>query len=341
MKKLAVLILAFIIGISVYASNVFALGECGLSCCIAGASTSGVTLASNFGMSLQYEYSDMGTIREGTKLVSTDAVINKKWVSNSSYIVPTRMTMQKLSLIAGYPATERLQLLTIIPYVINDMDMKMKVGTGALMEHKMDTIQGASDITFIGFYTAYTDAPIRPEQRLTIGFGLKAPTGKNDVITSSGSYVHAMMQPGTGSWDPLFLVNYLRAFYPLVLQTSLFYHLTTKGDEDYEYGDQISLDLISRYQAANYVNLGLDLNGIYAGKDSDSEGKYSNPTTSMLDNTENTGLVSVFLSPAVQVKIPNTGGSAELKYQIPVYQNVNGYQQVIDSRILASITWNF
>ena len=340
MKKLAVLIFAVVMGISVYAPNAYALGECGLSCCIGGASTSGVTLASNLGLSLQYEYSDMGSIREGTRVIAPDTVINKKWVSGSSFSVPTKMTMQKLSLIAGYPATEILQFLSIVPYVKNDMDMRMKGKTGTLMKHTMDTVQGIGDITLLGLYTAYTDAPIRPEQRLTLGFGLKTPTGKNDVLSGSG-YVHAMMQPGSGSWDPLFMVGYMRAFYPLVLQVNLFYHLTTRGDEGYEYGDQLSLDLISRYQVANYVNLGLDLNGINAGKDSDHDGKYSKPATSMVDNIENTGLTSAFLSPAVQIKIPNTGGSAEIKYQIPVYQNVNGYQQVIDSRILASITWNF
>lgn len=34
-------------------------------------------------------------------------------------------------------------------------------------------------------------------------------------------------------------------------------------------------------------------------------------------------------------------GSAELKYQLPIYQEVNGIQQVLDWKILASIVWNF
>src|SRR3990167_7307022 len=185
MKKLAVLIFAVVMGISVYAPNAYALGECGLSCCIGGASTSGVTLASNLGLSLQYEYSDMGSIREGTRVIAPDTVINKKWVSGSSFSVPTKMTMQKLSLIAGYPATEILQFLSIVPYVKNDMDMRMKGKTGTLMNHTMDTVQGIGDITLLGLYTAYTDAPIRPEQRLMLGFGLKPPTGKNDVLSGS------------------------------------------------------------------------------------------------------------------------------------------------------------
>lgn len=340
MKKLIMLVFSMLIVVG-YSNKSYAFGECGLACCLAGAATSGVTLATKFGLSLQYEYSYMETIKDGTDKISPDDVINRKWMMGGSYSVPTKMTMEKLSLIGSYPATERFQILGIVPYVKNNMDMRRKNNMGMVMDMKMDNVQGIGDITLMGLYTAYTDAPIRPTQRLTLGIGLKTPTGKNDEKTATGSYVHAMMQPGTGSWDPLFLVNYMRAFYPLVFQANLFYHMTTEGDMGYEFGDQISLDLITRYQVANYVNLGIDLNLIHAGKDNDSEGRYSRPETSMFDNTDNTGLTSVFLSPTVQVKIPGTGGSAELKYQLPIYQNVNGYQQVVDWRILASVTWNF
>jgi hypothetical protein len=251
------------------------------------------------------------------------------------------MTMQKLSVTVAYPATERLQWLTIVPYVKNDMDMRMKNNMGMVMEHKMDTIEGIGDVSLMGLYTVYTDAPIRPTQRLTLGLGLKTPTGKNNEKTATGGYVHAMMQPGTGSWDPLLMVNYMRAFYPLILQANLFYHVSTQGDEGYQFGNQLAYNFIARYQVANYVNLGLDLNGIHAGKDQDHDGKFSKPAVSMVDNPNNTGLDSILFSPSIQFKIPNSGGNMELKYQVPLYQNVNGYQQVIDQRLLFSITWNF
>jgi len=340
MRKSTLLISA----LSIYgmtANPVSALGECGLSCCIAGANSSGVTLAENFGLSLQYEYMDMGTIREGRDKISPSDVINRHWRMGGKYSVPTKMTMEKLSLAMAVPVNERFQVLGMIPYLKNDMEMRMKSPMGMTMNHTMDTIKGLGDISVLGFYTAYTDAPIRPKERLTLGFGLKAPTGDNTEKNASGNYVHAMMQLGSGSWDPIWTANYMRAFYPLVLQASLFYQLTTEGDEGYEFGDQFSYDLASRYQVSNFLNLGLDLHGIYARKDKDHDGKYSQIATSMVDNPENTGLHSLFLSPVVQYKIPNSGGSVELKYQHPIYQDVNGYQQVIDNRWLLSLTWNF
>lgn len=318
-----------------------ALGECGISCCIAGATTSGVTLAENFGVSLVYEYAFMETIRNGTDEVSPDEAIAANQVMGQSYSVPTEMKMQKLSLVGVLPVNERLQLLASVPYVINDMDMRSRSGMGMIMDMSMEQISGLGDITLMGLYTLYTDAPVRPGHRLTVGLGVKAPTGKTDERKANGNLVHAMMQPGSGSWDPLFLVNYTRGLYPFVLQANLFYQLTTEGFNGYEFGDKFSYDLVAKYQATDYVNIGVEVNGIHAEKDKDHDGRYSNPVNSMIDNPDFTGLDSIFVSPSVQVKIPNSGGSAEFKYQVPVYQDVNGFQQVVDWRALATVVWVF
>ena len=314
-----------------------ALGECGLSCCLAGANSSGVTLAENFGISMQYEYSDMVTIRNGTNSISPDEVINRFWSGGSSYAVPTKMIMEKLSFIGALPINERWQLIGIIPYIRNNMDMRMKSGGGMIMNTKMDTISGIGDASILAFYTAYTDAPVRPKERLTLGFGLKTPTGKNDSRTSSGAMVHAMMQAGSGSWDPLFTVNYMHAWYPWVMQVSGFYHMTTKSDKGYEFGDQVGMDLMLRKQVSAYFNVGVELNAIHTAQDKDYDGNYTRNT--MPDNVNNTGLTSVSLTPGIQYKIPNSGGSVGIKYQRPIYQDVRGYQQVLDERLLLTLNW--
>ena len=315
----------------------FALGECGLACCLAGASSSGVTLAKNFGLSVQYEYSDMVTIRNGTDSIAPNDVINLFWTPGNSYSVPTKMIMEKLSFIGALPINERWQLLGIVPYIRNNMDMRMKNNMGMTMDMKMNTISGLGDVSLLAFYTAYTDAPVRPTERLTLGFGIKTPTGKNDSRTASGNLVHAMMQAGSGSWDPLFTVNYMRARYPWVMQVSGFYHLTTESDEGYEFGDQVGVDLMIRHQVSSYFNLGVELNAIHTAKDKDHDGRYSRNT--MLDNVDNTGLTSVSITPGIQYKIPNSGGSVGIKYQRPIYQDVNGFQQVLDERLLLTLNW--
>jgi len=333
-------------------SAVYAHGECCLSKSLVEATTSNITTASNFGLSLQYEYTNMKTIRDGTSKISHNTVLDDvaaEWpvmsTEGKSFSIPTRMIMQKYTVLGTYSATERLQFLTTVPYVIHDMYMRHLVrspmGMDMRMDMRMDTVEGLGDMTLMGLYKLYMDKPDAPTKKLTLGLGLKPPTGKNDEETASGNLIHATMQPGTGSWDPLFLVNYLQTFSPVVFQTNLLYHATTEGDEGYEFGDKVSLDLIARYPLASYVSPGIELNGLYAAQDKDHDGRYSRPEESLLDNPDNTGIVSLAVSPSVQVKIPKTGGSVDLKFQKPIYQHVRGTQQVADWSAMASVVWAF
>lgn len=341
MNKSSANILLLCLGAFFFSQASYALGECGMSCCIGGTSTTGVTLAENIGISVSYERMNMGTIKHQSSDITPDQVIDQNWTSGNSYIVPTDMTMEKLSLIAAVPVTERWQILGVLPMVRNNMDMRRKLPSGMVMDMKMEEISELGDVTIMGLYTAYTDAPVRPTRRLTLGLGIKTPTGDNTIRNPMGNFVHAMMQPGTGSWDPIFMLNYMRAWYPLITQINLVYHLSTESDEGYEFGDQLNLDLSMRYQVSNTTNVGLALNGIYSGQDEDHDGQYTRPAVSMIDNTSNTGLVSFFLTPSIQYKIPDTGGNVELKYQRPVYQHVRGNQLVTDSRWIATVSWAF
>lgn len=340
MKKTVLVGISFSVALAGWSPQARALGECGLSCCIGSAAASPVTLASTVGVGLQYEHSHMETIRSGTTVLSPDEVIDRTWSSGGSVSVPLDMTMRKITLTAAAPVTERLVVMGIFPYVINDMNMRMKNAMGMVMDHEMETISGVGDFTLMGLYTLYTDAPVRPSERLTVGAGLKLPTGKNDFRSSSGKLVHAMMQPGTGSWDPVFTASYMRAWYPLVLQANVFAHVSTTGDEGYRFGSQFNYEIASLYQVHEFVNVGFAFNGVIAGRDTDSEGAYTK-AGSMSDNVGNTGVHTVFASPSIQGKIPGTSGAFEVKYQFPLYQRLNGYQQGVDSRFLGSVSWNF
>lgn len=344
MSRRSLLQTSLIVALAAVSGNSMALGECGLSCCLAGTSSSGVTTAENFGLSVQYEYTDMTTIRNGTDSVSPTAVMDKFWAPGTAYMVPTEMTMEKINFVGALPINERWQVIGIVPYVRNNMDMIMKMQMPSMpmpmtTNMEMDEVRGWGDVTLLAYYTAYTDAPIRPKHRLTLGMGLKLPTGKNDSRTQNGDMVHAMMQAGSGSWDPVVTANYMRAWYPVIMQVSAFYHMTTESDEGYEFGDQYGVDVLVRGQVSDTVNLGASINAIHTAQDKDNDGQYTRNT--MLDDVNNTGLVSVLFSPSIQYKIVGTGGSLELKYQIPLHQDVTGFQQVLDKRIMANVNWSW
>lgn len=318
-------------------STAFAGGECPMYSSI----TTAATPDGKFGLHLQYEYSYMKTLREGRRSISPDEVINKKWMMGSSFSAPTEMVMRKYTLLANYVPADRFQLMLAIPYVVNDMDMRMKDAMGMIMDMTMDTVDGLGDITLMGIYNLYRDVPNKPTKSISAGLGIKMPTGENDVRTKNGNLVHAMMQPGTGSWDPIFLINAMHAMKSVSFQFNGLYHMATEGDEGYEFGDVISADLITRYQVLNSISLGLGLNFIHAGRDKDHDGKYSRPATSLIDNIENTGIAAFYISPEVQVRFLNTGGSLLVRFQKPIYQDVNGIQQVVDWRVMASLGWVF
>lgn len=323
----------------------YALGECGLSCCLLSAAD-GISQSDSFAMSLQFEYMKMKTLLNGTNEKSPNEVIKDKLgaTNGATYKVPTEMIMKKYNLLASYPVSDKLVILGTIPYLVNDMNMRMgmrMMGNIKTSSMSMDTISGIGDISIVGLYTVYEDAEIRPTKRVTLGLGLKMPTGKNNTTGSDGKFIHAMMQAGSGSWDPIFVANFYKFLDPIGLQANFLYQLTTEGDEGYEFGNQFAADIIAAYQASDFVNLKLGLNTVITESDKDHDGKYSNRMMSMLDNTNNTGITSVSLSPAVQVKIPDTPGSMEVRYQFPIYQDADGVQQVMDWRLSLSVSMSF
>lgn len=102
----------------------------------------------------------------------------------------------------------------------------------------------------------------------------------------------------------------------------------------------LSADIVTRYQVRDSISLGLGLNFIHTGKDKDHDNKYSKPETSMVDNTDNTGITAFYLSPEAQIKFFKSG-SLLLRFQKPIYQDVNGIQQVVDWRAMVSLMWVF
>lgn len=359
MRGIGIVVLAGLLVVGA-AGSVSAGGEC----CMMGNLAAASSADGRWSLQFQYDYSYMKTLREGRDEVSPDEVLDAQIMSGQKkYSVPTEMIMQKYVLAAQARPLAKLQLLATVPYVVNDMEMRMAMGTtmgtgmgtgmGMAMggdagmgastksDMTMDTVQGLGDAIVGGMYTVYHGTAAGTSRNVALGLGLKMPTGENDVKKGDGiHFVHAMMQPGTGSWDPIFMVQTGYAAGKLGLNLNGTYHLTTTGDEGYEFGDMLGVDLIARYQILSALRFGLGLNYLSTAKDRDHDGKYTS-LTSMIDNPENTGGTSVSLAPEILVRLPGTGGSLALTVQKPVMQRVNGTQQVMDWRVLASLGWAF
>jgi hypothetical protein len=317
-----------------------ALGECGLSCCLASAGANTLSLAEHVGLSVKHEYSWMQTLREGSTAVSAEELLKKKWKMGSSASIPLWMSMEKTTLSLLWTAHPRLQVLATLPYVHYEMAMRMKSPMGMLMEHQMDGVWGWGDLTTLALWRAYQDAEIRPTWSVLAGGGVKAATGRWDW-ESKGRLIHAMMQPGSGSWDSVWLLSLAqRPAEAWVLLAQATYQQTSTGVNAFEFGDQASLELGVRWQALSLLNLGLGFTALATEPDQDHGGRYRKPG-STADDTANTGLRAFSVAPELQAKLPGTGGHAGFKATLPLWQDVNGVQQVLDWRLEGNLGWAF
>jgi hypothetical protein len=99
-----------------------------------------------------------------------------------------------------YFVHKRIELNAIIPY--NSNSERYNGNTSS--------ISGVGDVNlYAGYHLIRKLDQATFNQRLIVGAGLKLPSGKNDLKTTSGIRYSALMQPGTGSTDGFVYANYL------------------------------------------------------------------------------------------------------------------------------------
>jgi len=343
MKRTFSVVLLFAGLILLFSPKAYAAGLCCQLSSGVQESLSGVAAPGNEEVSLQLNYSltRMDKFMKGSASQSLENIkANTRYTS-----LPVSMDMFKYTMTAGYGFTPTFKAFVSLPYVRNTMDMTMGMTMGMMTtwsENTMVPVSGLGDATIMGLYRLYTNREIRPTGLVTLGFGIKTATGSSTERRSNGSLIHAHMQPGTGSWDPLLSLLYTRMMDSFLVQANATYQLTTRNKEGYEFGDSLALDLTGKYAVVKEFNILAGLTFLNVNKAKDKNGKYYNPTTntSLMDDPANTGGESLWLSPGIQI-LPFKNGMLELKYQVPVWEKVNGVQMVSSYRYLMGISYNF
>lgn len=306
-------------------------------------SLSGVAAPASGDFSLQFNYSftRMDNFREGTEERSLDYIKANYYPTYTS--LPVNMDMIKYTLTAGYGFSPKVKAFISVPYIRNTMNMTMRPGM-MWMDMTMEPVSGLGDITAMALYRLYTDREIRPTDVLTLGLGVKAPTGSFTERTSPTKYVHAHMQPGTGSWDPLLSIIYTKMVDQFLFQADATYQSTTRNREGYEFGDSTAVNVTGKYAVIKEFNVAAGLTYLYVGKASDhSTGttRYAPAAnTSLMDDPANTGGQSLWFSPGIQL-FPLQNSMLDVKVQVPVWEKVNGIQLVSSYRVLLGLSYNF
>ncbi|MGK0139827.1 MAG: hypothetical protein ACI9DJ_003292 [Algoriphagus sp.] len=221
------------------------------TCC-----SGGVPLSNSIGLpmlntkalqvNVSYDYNNLSTLIQDKEKIDDDA--------------RTRIT-HTMMLQLGTAITPRLAVEVLLPYIKQDRKI-VQFGN-----QDFTTTSGLGDIT-----TLLNFSLLKPKslKSLSMGLGLKAPTGAIDNRNDIGILLSSDLQPGTGAWDVLSLFRFVTAF-PNKKNTSFFVNaiLNFKGTDDnqqqnlsYKFGNeqQLSLGISSQVVALKRLwNLGAGL----------------------------------------------------------------------------------
>jgi len=179
---------------------------------------------------------------------------------------------------------------------------------------------------------------------LSILLGAKLPSGVTDVINGEGEEAEVSLQPGTGSYDALFGLNFRQRiltvptisgdlFAAMPLNIGITYRANGKGSEDWQFGNTLIASVGTSYKMVKHASLLLQFNGKFQEK--------ANPgMVSVTDSPPgNTGGKWIFASPGLSIQL-NDSFSAYSYVQFPIYQDVNGIQQTAPYYLQFGLTFS-
>ena len=250
---------------------------------------------------LRYDYLNQNQVRSGTGKVSN-------WpLDGHEQEVSTANKYFTASVDYSWNSNWGVNLQ--LPYIdrthVTNLD-----GTGTGTSHS----QSLGDVKVIGRYTGFSDAHDSGVQ-----FGVKLPTGSYTESFSGGDVAGQALdrglQPGTGTTDLI-----LGAFtFGAVSQNWDYFaqamaQLPTNSRDDYKPGNSLNVNVGFRYLGLDTLVPQIQFNGRVSAKDS---GANASP--------DDSGGTTVYFSPGVTFTV-----TEKMKVygfiQVPVYQNLNGYQ---------------
>ncbi len=201
---------------------------------------------------------------------------------------------------------------------------------------------GLGDAVLYGQYRFFVSADRRREAAVV--FGLQTPTGKTDERGPDGERLETDLQPGSGSWDPLFGGVVSQSSGRLYLSASVLYKIATEGSQQTDLGDVLAYNAALSYSLTDpqdhaghdhaghdhsNLSLMLELNGEWRDQEEIAGVKNAN-----------SGGNTLYLSPGVSYSF---GGmwTAALSVGVPVVTNLNGLQADPDWRAIAGISAGF
>jgi len=278
-------------------------------------------------LSYRYMQMDMNQMLEGKKEIRSRTLLN-----NSSYkMVPTEMTMKMHMLGLMYAPNDTTTLMAMLPYLENDMDMLMNMGSmhgPMLMKSSMES-SGIGDLRLGALHSLYSDS----RQKLHLNLMLSLPSGSIDEKNSQGALLPYAMQLGSGTYDLLPGITYAaqRDSFSWGVQASAVIRLD-ENTRDYRLGN--------RYKVQSWVqkpltrNLSASLRLTYEDwGEINGEDKRLNPMMSPLSDTNLQGGKIVIGSVGFNLTLP-AGNRLALEFNTELNQDLDGLQMAYEDSLV-------
>jgi len=291
--------------------------SCGsASCFLVTHAEEGVQSAGSVLVDLSYRYVDQTRMLDGSD--STDIVLVPKINFEDQTIEPdhhqeisTRNTMVLLGVAYGINA--RLSVFGLLPLSVGKAHEHYdNYGTPDQTFTNADGTSGFGDVA-VGVRYALL---VKANDLLMGSLSVKTPTGPYKLLDSEGAINEPTIQPGTGSYDELLTLYYVRHQFPSSVEwfISGSQRFNGRNGLDYKVGNETVLSGGVGYAAGERWVFSLQANARHAGRD-DYNGQ----------GVPSTGSDSASLSPGIRF-----GPGKELELyaylQVPVYQDVNEAQ---------------
>jgi hypothetical protein len=218
-----------------------------------------------------------------------------------------------LRLDLAYGITSRVSVFGVLPLVVaKDHEHFDDVGTPDEHFTNADGTRGFGDVAVGARYALLVKA-----NDLFMGsVSAKLPTGAYKLLDGEGAVNEPTIQPGTGSYDGLITLYYVRHQFPRPVEwfVSGSWRINGRNPLEYRVGDEAVASAGVSYAAGQRWVFALQLNGRHAGRD-DFRGM----------GVPSTGSEALSVAPGVRFR---TGDRLELYgyVQLPVYQSVNEAQ---------------
>jgi hypothetical protein len=138
---------------------------------------------------------------------------------------------QTMEIWAQYMPKPRWQIIAVLPYSMNSVEQNQLV---------LDSYNNIADLQLINRYQIYRSAEdAKFQKQLSIGLGIKAPTGVYEEKSNSGN-TDPHIQNGTGSWDVLFNGSFLIKTDNYGFNQELNVKLNSKNKNDYQFANRYS-----------------------------------------------------------------------------------------------------